>query len=59
MVSTNVARVTVVTLSTLKRKVSPAEMLVVQPVSVLEVPLVAVVTVGLADPVIVSATVGG
>lgn len=48
-----------VTLSTLNRKMSPAAKVVVQPVSVLDCPLVELEIVGLALPVMVSATVGG
>lgn len=55
----SVQRVRLVTLSTLKRRVSPAEMDVVQPVSVLLCPLVAVEIVGLADAVMLSPTTGG
>ena len=48
-----------VTLSTLTKMVSPAEMLVVHPVRVLLVFLVAVVTLGFAEAVMVFDTVGG
>ena len=49
----------VVTESMLNRRVSPAVMLVVQPVRVASCDLVALLMVGLAEAVIVSATVGG
>lgn len=48
-----------VTLSTLNRSVSPAEIVVVQPVSVELCPLVDDEIVGGADAVILSVTVGG
>lgn len=53
------AQVAEVTESTLKNSQLPAAIVVVHPVKVVEAAWVAVVTVGLADAVIVSATVGG
>lgn len=52
-------RVIVVALSTLKRRVCPALIDVVQPVSVVFCDLVALDIVGTADAVILSASVGG
>lgn len=54
-----VARVTEVTLSTLNARISPDVIDVVQPVKVVLCPLIAEDVNGFADPVIVSATVGG
>ena len=54
-----VARVAVVIESTLKPRIFPAVTLVVQPVRVASSDFVALLTVGLALAVIVSATVGG
>jgi hypothetical protein len=55
----NLAQVIEVAESTLIKNTSPAVMLVVHPVSVDDVALIAVVTVGFAAAVIVFATVGG
>jgi hypothetical protein len=54
-----VASVIVLQLSTLKYSTSPADMVVVHPVNVELLPLLLAEIVGLAEPVIVSATVGG